>query len=159
MDNTFTFIDDTKTILVRDLQALYEELESTPEQHLWLTIPGVLNSVGTLSHHICGNLKHFIGAKLGNDGYVRNRDDEFENKGLSKEELLAEIRATISAVQIALEGMNEQRLHDKMPDPPPQHEGRSVGFFLIQLCCHLSRHRGQLNYIRRVLSAENEKSA
>ncbi len=43
--------------------------------------------------------------------------------------------------------------NDPMPDPPEQHKGRTIAFFLVQLCCHLSRHRGQLNYIRRILEA------
>lgn len=30
------------------------------------------------------------------------------------------------------------------------------GYFLVQLCCHLSRHRGQLNYLRRILEGRDE---
>jgi hypothetical protein len=39
-----------------------------------------------------------------------------------------------------------------MPVTPPQHKGRTIGYFLIQLVAHFQRHRGQLNYLRRMLS-------
>ena len=152
MENEFSLIDTTKEILIRELKSLYKEVEEIPEEHLWKTLPGIINSVGTLAHHICGNLRHFIGAKLGNDGYLRNISDEFQNHQLSKEDLLNELKSTISAVDTALAKFSDEQIHERMPAPPAQHEGRSVGFFLVQLCVHLSRHKGQLNYIRRILS-------
>jgi len=33
-----------------------------------------------LALHICGNLQHFVGAILGNTGYIRERDLEFTQK-------------------------------------------------------------------------------
>lgn len=154
MENEFSLINDTRTIIIRELNSMFQELEEMPEEHLWLSLPGIINPVGSLSHHICGNLKHFIGEKLGQDGYIRNIEDEFKNHHLTKEELLAEIKSTISAVNTSLEKLSNERIHERMPSPPPQHEGRSIGFFLIQLCCHLSRHKGQLNYIRRILAGQ-----
>lgn len=154
MKNEFSLIKDTKEIIIRELNSLYQELKEMPEVHLWQPLPGIINSVGTLSHHICGNLRHFIGQKLGDEPYDRDIDDEFQNYGLSKEELLEEIKLTITAVSASLDKLTQERIYDRMPSPPPQHEGRSVGFFLIQLCCHLSRHKGQLNYLRRILEAQ-----
>lgn len=154
MENGFDLIDHTREIIIRELKSLHQELEETPEDHLWRTLPGIINSVGTLSHHICGNLRHFIGEKLGGDGYVRDIVDEFKNHQLTKKELLEEVILTIAAVNASLEKLNRDRIQDRMPEPPPHHEGRSIGFFLIQLCCHLSRHKGQLNYIRRILASQ-----
>jgi hypothetical protein len=146
-----TLIRDVADILDRDLQALADELSEVPEAHLWAPLPGIINPVGTLSHHLCGNLRYFVGALLGGDGYVRDRDDEFGARGLTREALVAEVLATRAAVADALGRLDTSRLNDLMPDPPPQHRGRTIGFFLVQLCCHLSRHRGQLNYLRRIL--------
>ena len=50
-------------------------------------------------------------------------------------------------------------LEMEMPDPPPHHVGKSVGFFLIQLTCHLSRHRGQLDYLRRISKERKNTSS
>ena len=63
---------------------------------------------------------------------------------------------TRAAVAAALGRLDAARLQDEMPDPPPQHRGRTIGYFLVQLCCHLSRHRGQLNYLRRILEGRDE---
>lgn len=138
-------------IMLRDLASLAEEVEATPDGLLWATVPGVTNPVGTLALHLCGNLRHFVGALLGGDGYVRDRAAEFARRDVSKEELLSEIRATREAVGRALASLPPGRMDEPMPDPPPRHAGRSVGYFLIQMSCHLSWHRGHLNYLRRIL--------
>jgi len=148
MDNTL--IADVKHILVRDLHAMAGEVADTPDEHLWEALPGVINPVGTIALHICGNLRHFIGALLGDNGYLRDRDREFNLRDMPKEELLGEITDTAIAIAAALDGLDSARLNDPMPAPPPQHQGRTIGFFLVQLCCHTHRHQGQLNYLRRI---------
>lgn len=149
-----SFLKDTEEIIVRDLRAMKQELELTNPDLLWKAEPGVINSVGTLCYHICGNLRHFIGATLGNDGYLRDREAEFNKQDLSLAELLTTIDETIVAVQNAFPLLIEADLEREMPDTPPQHKGRTIGFFLIQLCCHLSRHHGQLNYLKRISAAK-----
>jgi len=131
-----------------------EEVESTPDSLLWASMPGVTNSVGTLAFHLCGNLQHFIGNVLGSSGYVRNRDAEFSHQPLSKATLIAEIEKTSAAVKLALSQLTPEDLTREMPDTPPHHKGRSVGYFMVQLCCHFARHSGQLNYLRRIASAQ-----
>ena len=140
-------------ILTRDLQALAKEVHATPDGVLWDTMDGVANSVGTLSVHLCGNLRHFVGNLLGGDGYMRNRDLEFAGKPMSKQDVLLEIENTREAVNQALLNLDPAVLDQDMPSPPNHHAGRSVRFFLMQLSCHLSRHSGQVNYLRRVLTA------
>jgi len=149
-------LQDVREILMRDLTDMEREVSEIPEEHLWKPLPGIINPVGTLSHHLCGNLRHFVGAVMGGDGYQRHREDEFAAKGLSRDELLEEIRVTREAVGTALAAFDPARLGEPMPDTPPQHKGRSIGFFLVQLCCHLSRHRGQLNYLRRILQGAGD---
>jgi uncharacterized damage-inducible protein DinB len=147
----------TKEIIVRDLLAMKEEIQSTDPDVLWVAEPGIINSVGTLCYHICGNLQHFIGAHLGHNGYIRDREAEFNRKNLTNHELLMTIDETVQAVEDGFTKIKEEDLEKEMPDPPPQHNGRSIGFFLIQLCCHLSRHRGQLNYLKRICETKKNK--
>lgn len=148
-----SFIHDITEIFARDLDVLADEVTQTKDENLWLTVPGINNSVGTLALHICGNLRYFVGAVIGEDGFIRNREAEFSNQPISKSEILSEINATKTAVKSALGKLNPSNLSKPMRETPPQHMGRSVGFFLIQLSCHFSRHRGQLDYLRRMLSA------
>lgn len=146
-----SFLSNIKHIIVRDLGVVADEVNAIDEYLLWKNLPGVTNSVGTLAFHLCGNLRHFIGSQLGKTGYKRNREAEFTNKQLSKVQLLDEIAITIAEVEKALEQLDPSILESPMPDPPPHHQGRSVAFFLMQLSCHLSRHTGQMNYLRRML--------
>jgi uncharacterized damage-inducible protein DinB len=146
---------DISDILTRDLTAMAEEVGSTPETILWVNMPGVTNSVGTLAFHLCGNLQHFIGAALGGSGYIRKREDEFSRKDLSKAELIQEIERAKESITAALSQLTTEDLHKEMPDTPPHHKGRSVGYFLIQLVSHFARHRGQLDYLKRIAIAAN----
>lgn len=144
----------TREILIRDLKQLRSEVEGTREELLWETEPGIINPIGTLVFHLCGNLRHFIGNKLGGIAYTRNLEEEFSHTQRSKTELLAHIDDTIKRVDTSLSALPDSRLEEEMPDPPAHHKGRSVGFFLIQLCCHFHRHAGQLNYLKRIKLAQ-----
>src|SRR5438034_6306178 len=87
-------------IYERDLNKLRTEIESyRDEKDLWKTGGDIKNSAGNLALHLTGNLKHFIGATLGNSGYVRNRDAEFSSGGISKEQVLADVDATRTVVK------------------------------------------------------------
>ena len=152
-DRTPPELDHLRHILTRDLGALAAEVQATPDDPLWESVPGITNSIGTLAVHLCGNLRHFIGHHLGDDGYVRQREQEFSGHPLPKEEVLAEIDRARAAVDAALSNLDPTRLDALMPSPPPHHAGRTVRFFLIQLSTHLSRHTGQANYLRRILTA------
>ncbi|MFM7054124.1 MAG: DUF1572 family protein [Bacteroidota bacterium] len=145
------FLSDIRHIILRDLRVVRDEVIVTPDGNLWRTIPGIANSVGTLALHLCGNLRHFVGASLAHDGYLRDRDAEFNSQDLTKSELLQILDDSIFAIDRAFDELDPEMLDQSMPNPPAQHSGRSIRFFLIQLSCHLSRHTGQMNYLRRML--------
>ena len=84
-------------IFERDLLQLKKEIESySDESKLWIITEGISNSAGNLCLHLTGNLNHFIGATLGNTGYVRNRDNEFLLKDIPRKELIGNIEKTIA---------------------------------------------------------------
>ena len=148
------FLNHIRDILTRDIEAVGKEVQATPDADLWRTLPGIHNSVGTIAVHLCGNLRHFIGQEIGGDGYQRQRAAEFSGTPWPREELMAEIERTRNAVDEVLAYLDPERLGEPMSNPPPHHAGRSIGFFLMQLSCHLSRHTGQANYLRRMLAAQ-----
>ncbi len=138
----------------RDLLQVKSEIEAyADEEHIWTLKEGISNSAGNLCLHICGNLKHFIGAVLGHTGYVRNRDAEFILKDIPRHTLIADIESTIEAV---LKGLNSMSDTDFFKTFPLEKHGRvvSTDFMLLHLLGHLSYHLGQINYHRRIVEGE-----
>ena len=136
----------------RDLAKLRTEIEQySNEGDLWKTSGEITNSAGNLALHLTGNLKHFFGAVLGNSGYVRDRDLEFSDSGVSKERLLTEVAAAAADVRKALENLTED---DLAKDYPLDVFGyrMTTEFFIVHLTTHFNYHLGQINYHRRLLS-------
>jgi uncharacterized damage-inducible protein DinB len=138
------------TLLIRDLTKLKSEVEAySDERDLWKIRGEISNSAGTLSLHLCGNLRHFIGAILGNSDYVRDRPAEFNDRDVSRTELLARIDLTIDEIQDALETISQERLFERYPEEVFGYQ-MTTEFFLIHLHGHLNYHLGQINYHRRL---------
>lgn len=145
-----------RIMMIRDLHALEREIEAYPDDDsLWLTPPGITNSAGNLSLHLVGSLRHFIGATLGQTGYVRNRDAEFSAKGMSRDQVISEIRSAISDVDRTLSGLDSSRIGSTFPiKVGPQPRSVRTSDWLIHLGCHLTYHLGQIDYHRRLLTAD-----
>ena len=134
-------------IFSRDLATLRKEIELyEDEQDLWTLSGNISNPAGNLALHIAGNLRHFLGAVLGGDGYVRNRDAEFAARGVRREAIIAEIEAAADCIKSVIPNLT--RLY------PIEVFGRpmTTAFFLTHLATHLNYHLGQINYHRRLLS-------
>ena len=143
-------------MLLRELRALDREIAAYPDDRsVWQTPAGVSNSAGTLALHLAGNLRHFIGAALGETGYVRNRDAEFSTKDLSREELRAEIQATIADLDHALARIGVAQLEAPYPLLLQGRRVRTTDF-LVHLSAHLGYHLGQIDYHRRLLTPNSQ---
>jgi len=135
----------------RDLEKLKTEITSYKnEENLWKTSGAILNSGGNLCLHLCGNLQHFIGAILGNSGYVRKRDDEFSKKNVPLSELVIELELTMKVVKDTLEKLNENDLQKIYPVNVFGYE-MTTEYLLTHMAAHLNYHLGQINYHRRFL--------
>lgn len=135
----------------RDLEKLKTEITSYKnEENLWKVSGEIANSAGNLCLHICGNLQHFIGATLGNSGYVRKRNEEFSRKNVPVKELVNEIETTTKIVEKTLNELKEEDLQKIYPINVFGNE-MTTGFYLTHLTTHLNYHLGQTNYHRRFL--------
>ena len=139
-------------IFERDLLKLRDEINLYPDEaSLWVLQGEVNNSAGTLCLHLIGNLNHFIGAILGQNGYVREREREFTARDIPRSELLAGIDKTVQVVRESLLKVPETAL--AQPFPVEKH-GQIVttGYMLLHLVTHFNYHLGQVNYHRRLTS-------
>ncbi|TVP60116.1 MAG: DinB family protein [Gemmatimonadales bacterium] len=143
-----------RALMLRELNALRREIEAYPDDASIWTIPsGIANSGGTLALHIAGNLQHFVGAILGDTGYVRDRAAEFEGRALGRDRILEEIEFASRAIDATLTHFDPGRLDDPYP---VEVGGSSIPTrdFLMHLASHLSYHLGQVDYHRRIVTGE-----
>lgn len=145
-------------VLARELDGLVREIEAFPDDAaVWNVVTGVTNSAGNLSLHVAGGLQHFVGAMLGKTGYVRDRDAEFSRRQGTRAELVEELQRARRVVETVLPALPETALestlsHPSLPGPVPTQR------MLVHLCAHAAFHLGQVGYLRRVLTGENQSA-
>lgn len=144
-------IESLCSLYHRDLSKLIVEIKAYQnEENLWKIDKNISNSAGNLCLHLIGNLNHFIGAQLGNTGYVRHRELEFSLKDIPRTELIEKIEATIKMIDSVLPQLNEEDLKKEYPLIVFE-DTMTTDYFLIHLIAHLDYHLGQINYHRRLL--------
>jgi hypothetical protein len=141
-----------KTALIGDLEKLRDEVrqiaESLTEKELWSKPLEPGNSVGHLILHLTGNLNHFVGASLGNTGFVREREREFTEANVpSKASLLAGLDAAVATFRRVVGGLTPEQL----AAPHPDERFGLVLNALMRLLTHFALHRGQMSYIVRLV--------
>ena len=135
----------------RDLNKLKSEIESyRDEKNLWRVEKNISNTAGNLCLHLTGNLNAYIGAELGNTGYIRQRDLEFSLKDVPRSELIRQVEDTANMVERTLGQLTDEDLNKDFPLLVFK-EKMSTEYFLTHLSTHLTYHLGQINYHRRLL--------
>jgi uncharacterized damage-inducible protein DinB len=146
---------EIEKLLSRELEGLAREIELFPDDESpWRTLPGVTNSAGNLALHLCGNLRHYVGAVLGGTGYVRQRDAEFATRSGTRTELAAALRETRSVVAASLSAVTDATLAAPFPEKVGGVQIR-CDRFLLHLCTHAALHLGQAGYLRRAVTGSS----
>jgi uncharacterized damage-inducible protein DinB len=146
--------ESIRTIFQRELRALRREIEAYPnEKDIWAVPEGIGNSAGTLSLHLAGNLQHYLGARLGGTGYIRDRDAEFSRRNVSRTEILDQLEAANVAISRAFERVNDSDLTMAYPE---KISGSTLtnGEWLVHLVAHMGYHLGQIDYHRRLVTGD-----
>ena len=144
-------LESLSLLFSRDLRKVADEIQAYhKDERLWHTDGRISNAAGNLALHICGNLQHFIGALLGNSGYVREREHEFNDQNISKEKLLEKIWNTEETVIDILQQLTEDQLAADYPIGVAGRKWKTEAL-LLHLLAHLNYHLGQINYHRRLV--------
>jgi hypothetical protein len=147
-----TLAADVAATLDRELRALRREIEAYPDERMiWQEVPGMPNTGGTLALHLAGNLQHYIGARWGGTGYVRDRDAEFARRSVPRAEIVAEIERARAAVAAGLARLGDATLVEDYPEVIAETRIHT-GEYLVHLGLHFAYHLGQLDIHRRVVS-------
>ena len=146
--------DDLASLFSRDLMRLKQQIEAFPnDEALWQALPGVINPAGNLALHIEGNLREYVGRQLGKLPYNRNRELEFSLRGMSRHEVGTRIAELQESIPSVIQELSSEQMEMEYPEVVLE-VATSTQEFLIHLYGHLNWHLGQINYLRRILTAD-----
>ncbi|CAN5686570.1 hypothetical protein BH20ACI4_BH20ACI4_17190 [soil metagenome] len=139
-------------IYERDLQKVIGEIKLyKTDEDLWKLENGISNSGGNLALHLIGNIKHFFGANLGKTGYKRERDLEFSDKNVSRDDIVENLENTILVLKETLSNLSDEDFDKDYPEELGGKSNKTLAI-IIHMLTHLNFHLGQINYHRRFFS-------
>lgn len=140
-----------KNNFIKSIDTLYNEISLFEnENDLWISSKNITNSAGNLCLHLIGNINHFIGAVIDNNGYVRQRENEFKIKNIERNHLLLELVNLKKIIDNMFQNIKEVYLFEVYP-LNTFGENKSVLEVFLILIAHFNYHLGQINYFRRLL--------
>jgi uncharacterized damage-inducible protein DinB len=155
---------DLSSTIASDLASYYEYIaahthkwvDPLAEEQFWRNPYGYGNSAGHLILHMTGNLNYYIGARVAETGYIRNRDLEFtETQKPDKAKVLHAFDQTISMVVATI---RKQKSQDWLAPYSGEREPEAAERFMIFLRCagHAYHHVGQLIFLNKELTKESK---
>jgi uncharacterized damage-inducible protein DinB len=132
-------------------QDLHKWADPLTDEQFWTNPYPYGNSVGHLVLHLTGNLSYYIGSRIADTGYIRNRDLEFtETRRLPKAEVLRKFDETIEMVVATIERQTEANW--TLPytaEREPEAKNRFEAF--LHCATHFFHHIGQIIFLSREL--------
>src|SRR5467141_1588308 len=131
---------------------LHKWVDPISQEQLWRQPYPYGNSVGHLLLHLTGNLNYYIGARIAETGYVRDRDREFtEKQPPRKEEAL---KAFDRAIAMVVATIRKQKAEDWGKAYTAEREPEAADRFqiFVRWAGHAYHHVGQIVYLSRELA-------
>ena len=135
---------------------VHKWVDGLTQEQFWQKPYPYGNSVGHLVLHMTGNLNYYIGARVAETGYIRDRDREFtEPEALDKGKILEAFDRTIDMVVATVRA---QAPGDWLAAYSAEREPEAKNRFAIFLRCaaHAYHHVGQIIYLSRELARQSE---
>jgi uncharacterized damage-inducible protein DinB len=117
-------------------------LDQLSEEQIWVRPNEASNSIGNLLLHLCGNIRQYIIAALGDQPDVRERDREFSaRESCTKEELLNKLATTVQQAVNIIKNTDEARLLKIYSVQGFELSGIGI---IVHVTEHYSHHTGQI---------------
>jgi hypothetical protein len=134
----------------RKIRTLSENLS---DDQFWMKPYPYGNSFGHLTLHLIGNLNFFIGAQIGNTGYLRDREREFtEGSPPSKELTLRQLEETVDLVVATIEAQTLETWTEGYQAPGNADFVKDRFSLFLRCATHFHHHVGQMIYLEKELS-------
>ena len=152
-DFALAFLDQSRTYLKGEYMPRIDKAMATlSEDDFWWRPNDASNSAGNLVLHLAGNVRQWIVHGLGGEADVRKRDEEFAAKGgVSKEEALTRLRASVDDACTVLEEFDEEGLAASYTPQAHEVTGLEAIYHVVE---HFAMHTGQIVWIAKARSGE-----
>jgi uncharacterized damage-inducible protein DinB len=148
------FIASAAEFLLGDYLPKIERcLEKLTDEQIWWRANEESNSIGNLILHLCGNARQWIISGVGSQPDARNRDAEFEQRGvIPRDQLLTLLRSTLTEVRATLEAVDPATLLERR-----KIQGNDVVILeaIFHVTEHFSMHAGQIFLLTKLLTASD----
>jgi len=131
---------------------LHKWVHPLTNEQFWRRAYPYGNSVGHLVLHLTGNLNYYIGARVAETGYVRNRDREFTDPNPPhKDDALRSFDRTVAMVVATIRKQSEEDWSKAYTaEREPEAQNRLQIF--VRCAGHAYHHVGQIVYLSRELA-------
>ena len=86
-------------------------VDQLTDDQVWWRPSGSMNSVANLLLHLCGNVRQWIVSGVGGAADVRERQQEFDQRGpIPKTELMQQIESAVGDVKMTIAGLSAVEL-------------------------------------------------
>lgn len=134
----------------RQVGLFHEFVSKLDESLLWEAPQGWTNSVGVMARHLVGNVHHFVGAEVLSNGYIREREAEFQGPPVDKAVLLAGLEKSRMLLEEADKAVSE--VDWNAPKALPGRSFDSLALCMASMASHASYHLGQASVLERLLA-------
>src|SRR5438045_1304559 len=146
---TKEFIDQCVHRIDENTKRVTNCLEQLLESELWKRPNENSNSVGNLILHLCGNVRQYAIASLGNVEDTRERGKEFSaTEGYSKSELLQKLTQTLDEAKKIISNATDAELLRQRKVQGFTYSGIGI---IVHVTEHYSYHAGQIIFWTKLL--------
>jgi uncharacterized damage-inducible protein DinB len=158
MSNLSSVAADTLASYYQEVRdKIHELVAPLSNEQLWRKPYSYGNSVGHLLLHLTGNLNHYIGARIAETGYVRDRDREFtEASKPAKQQVIANFDRAVAMVAQTIRRQSPEDWTAAYSADTPSKNRFAV---LMRMAAHAEHHIGQMQYLVRELAKEDSSRA
>ena len=148
------FVAQARTFLSNDYLPKIERcLETLTDENLWWRANENSNSIGNLLLHLSGNARQWIVSGLGGQSDQRRRQGEFDERSIiSKADLLAKLKDTLTEVDAVLNEFDARRLLAPFQIQDCEVSALEAIFHVVE---HFSMHTGQIILLTKLIT-END---
>ena len=123
-------------------------------EQVWTRNSDNQNAAGNIVLHLCGNVRQWIIAGVGDQPDVRDRDSEFAARGgLQPAELAAKLKATVNEAAAVIRALPAERLSQRKTIQKVY--DTTLMEAIYHVVEHFAQHTGQIIFATKLLTGED----